>query len=96
MDHPEKEKHYGQNNSDGAFNPTFPSIQNVSEDSARPNFLESIPYQLNGDHSSEEALKKIRTANTIAISPGRLNLPQPNKFVTEKLTVLKNSSRNCI
>ncbi|KAG6988994.1 GPR1/FUN34/YaaH-class plasma membrane protein [Physcia stellaris] len=69
MDHSEKEKRFGQNNSDGTFNPAFPSVQNVSEDSGRPNFLESIPYQLNGDHSSEEALKKIRTANTIAISP---------------------------
>ena len=75
MDHSEKEKRFGPNNSDGAFNPTFPSVQNVSEDSGRPNFLESIPYQLNGDHSSEEALKKIRTANTIAISPGKSKIP---------------------
>lgn len=71
MDHLDTEKRYGRNNSDGAFNPTFPSLQNVSEDSTRPNFLDSMPYQLNADHSSEEALKKIRTANTIAISPGK-------------------------
>ena len=68
MDH---EKTYGRQNSDGAFNPTFPSLHNVSEDSTRPCILDSMPYQINGDHSSEEALKKIRTANTIAISPGK-------------------------
>jgi hypothetical protein len=51
------------------FNPTFPSLQNVSEDSGRPNYIDSVPYQINGDHSSEEALRKIRTANTVAISP---------------------------
>jgi hypothetical protein len=51
------------------FNPIFPSLQNVSEDSGRPNYIDSVPYQINGDHSSEEALRKIRTANTVAISP---------------------------
>ena len=77
MDHLDNnEKRYGRNNSDGAFNPTFPSLQNVSEDSTRPNnFLDSMPYQLNADHSSEEALKKIRTANTVNISPGEKAWP---------------------
>lgn len=51
------------------FNPTFPSLQNVSEDSGRPNYTDSVPYQLNADHTSQEALRKIRTANTINISP---------------------------
>lgn len=68
MDH---EKNFDRNNSDGAFNPTFPSLQNVSEDSSSPKILDGIPYQLNGDHSSDEALKKIRTANNISISPGK-------------------------
>ena len=72
----DQEKQYSRTDSDGAFNPNFPSLQNVSEDSSRPAILDGIPYQLNGDHSSEEALKKIRTANTIAISPGKETLPE--------------------
>lgn len=55
---------------DDAFNSTFPSLQNVSEDSARPNYRESSPCRLHGDISSEEALRKIRTAQSISISPG--------------------------
>ena len=64
-----KESNVSATNNNDGFNPTFPSLQNVSEDSARPNYVDSLPYQLNGDHSSEEALRKIRTANTVAISP---------------------------
>ena len=72
----DQEKKYSRTDSDGAFGPNFPSIQNVSEDSSRPAILDGIPYQLNGDHSSDEALKKIRTANTIAISPGMETFPE--------------------
>ena len=54
------------------FNPTFPSLQNVSEESQRPNFLKSSsdsPYHLDRDVSSDDALNKIRTANSVTISP---------------------------
>lgn len=52
--------------------PILPSLQNVSQESDRPNFLENHPYQLDRDVPSDEALRKIRTANSIAISPGRI------------------------
>lgn len=78
-----KESNGSANHNDG-FNPTFPSLQNVSEDSDRKNYMDSMPYQLNGDHSSEEALRKIRTANTVAISPElfeKIYLSPQNKIV---------------
>ena len=54
------------------FNPIFPSLQNVSQESERhPNFLENHPYPLGRDVPSDEALRKIRTANSITISPGK-------------------------
>lgn len=58
-------------NRDDALNPTLPSLQNISEDS-RPHFLESTPYHQHGDTPSDEALRKIRTANSVSISPGMI------------------------
>lgn len=56
---------------DESFNPILPSMQKTSEDQARACPLEgSSPYRINGDTSADEALKKIRTANSISISPG--------------------------
>ncbi|MCJ1260312.1 hypothetical protein MMC22_000172 [Lobaria immixta] len=69
MNHSHLEHEKDATNRDDAFNPTFSSLQNVSEDSARPNFLESTPYRLHGDIPSDEALRKIRTANSVSISP---------------------------
>jgi len=54
------------------FNPIIPSLQNGSQESDRPNFLNNHPYQLDRDVPSDEALGKIRTANSITISPGRI------------------------
>ena len=54
------------------FNPIFPSLQNVSQESERPNFLDNHPYNLGRDVPSDEALRKIRTANSITISPGEI------------------------
>ena len=54
------------------LDPTFPSLQNVSQESHRPNLLDNHPYQLSRDVPSDEALKKIRTANSINISPGNI------------------------
>ena len=54
------------------FNPNFPSLQNVSQESERPTFLDNHPYQLGRDVPSDEALRKIRTANSITISPGKI------------------------
>ena len=54
-----------------SFNPIFPSLQNVSEDSGPRNFLDTpSPYRLNANTTSDEALKQIRTANSVSISPG--------------------------
>ncbi|KAL8769710.1 MAG: hypothetical protein Q9209_004326 [Squamulea sp. 1 TL-2023] len=57
--------------SDDTFNPIFASMQNVSEDSGHRSFLDApSPYRLKPDNSSsDEALKQIRTANTVSISP---------------------------
>ena len=69
MDRLENEK--GLAGHEDSFNPIFPSLQNVSEDSGHRNYLDApSPYRLNADVSSDEALKQIRTANTISISPG--------------------------
>ena len=54
------------------FNPVFPSLQNVSQESERPNFLDNHPYNLGREVPSDEALRKIRTANSITISPGKI------------------------
>ncbi|KAK3176789.1 hypothetical protein OEA41_008114 [Lepraria neglecta] len=54
------------------FNPTFPSVQNLSEESTRPNYLNNSPtspYHLGRDVPSDEALNKIKTANSVTISP---------------------------
>lgn len=54
------------------FNPSFPSRHNVSEESARPNYVNNSPtspYHLGRDVPSDEAINKIRTANSVTISP---------------------------
>lgn len=56
---------------DDTFNPIFPSLHNVSEDSGPRNYVDApSPSRLKADTSSDEALRHIRTANTISISPG--------------------------
>ena len=58
---------------DDTFNPIFPSLHNVSEDSGPRNYTDApSPLRLKADTSSDEALRHIRTANTISISPGTL------------------------
>ena len=55
-----------------AFNPSFPSRHNVSEESTRPNYVNNSPtspYHLGRDVPSDEAINKIRTANSVTISP---------------------------
>lgn len=57
---------------DKGFDPTFPSLQNVSEDSTRPNYLNNSPtspYDPGRDATSDEALHKVRTANSVTLSP---------------------------
>ncbi|KAL8780498.1 MAG: hypothetical protein Q9194_000856 [Teloschistes cf. exilis] len=55
---------------DDTFNPVFSSLQSNSEDSGHRNYMDPpSPYRLKADASSDEALKHIRTANTISISP---------------------------
>ncbi|KAI4245984.1 MAG: hypothetical protein L6R40_002200 [Gallowayella cf. fulva] len=53
------------------FSPVFATMQNDSEDSGHRSFLDApSPYRLKPDNtSSDEALKQIRTANTVSISP---------------------------
>jgi len=56
------------------FNPTFPSLQDLSNDSQRANkdFFNTSPtspYQMGRDIPSDEALNQIRTANSLTISP---------------------------
>ncbi|KAL9015258.1 MAG: hypothetical protein Q9173_000144 [Seirophora scorigena] len=55
---------------ENTFNPIFPSSHNVSEDSGPRNYMEapSSPLRVKPDTSSDEALRHIRTANTISIS----------------------------
>lgn len=56
---------------DDTFNPIFPSLHNVSEDSGPRNYVDApSPIRLKADISSDEALKHIRTANNISITPG--------------------------
>lgn len=55
-----------------AFNASFPSRHNVSEESTRPNYVNNSPtspYHLGRDVPSDEAINKIRTANSVTISP---------------------------
>ena len=70
MERPHLEKNLA--GPDDTFSPVFASMQNVSEDSGHRKFLDGpSPYRLKADNtSSDEALKQIRTANTVSISPG--------------------------
>ena len=55
-----------------AFNPPFPSRHNVSEESTRPNYVNNSPtspYHRDRDVPSDEAINKIRTANSVTITP---------------------------
>lgn len=64
---PDHEKNFNP-----TFNPTFPSLQDVSEESKSPNHLNNnstSPYHLGQDATSDEALNKLRTANSLTISP---------------------------
>ncbi|KAL8679903.1 MAG: hypothetical protein Q9224_000096 [Gallowayella concinna] len=69
MERVQQEK--GHTSPDSKFNPVFASMQNDSEDSGHRDFLDApSPYRLKPDNSSsDEALKQIRTANTVSISP---------------------------
>ena len=61
-----------EKNLNPVFNPTFPSLQNVSEDSTRPNHLNdspTLPYHHGRDVPSDEALHKLKTANSVTMSP---------------------------
>lgn len=70
MERPHHEKNLA--GPDDTFSPIFASMQNVSEDSGQRNFLDGpSPYRMKPDNtSSDEALKQIKTANTVSISPG--------------------------
>jgi len=65
---PDDEKTFNPN-----FNSTFPLAQHLSEESNRhPNYLNTSPtspYQPGRNETSTEALNKIRTANSLTISP---------------------------
>lgn len=72
---------------DDTFNPVFSSLQSNSEDSGHRNYMDPpSPYRLKADASSEEALKHIRTANTISISPGILRSPKAGTKCQESFT----------
>ena len=64
---PDHEKNFNP-----AFNPTFPSLQNLSDGSNRPNYLNdspTLPYRNGRDTSPDEALNQVKTANSVTISP---------------------------
>ncbi|KAI4186274.1 MAG: hypothetical protein LQ346_005723 [Caloplaca aetnensis] len=72
MDRVQDEKRHSSH--DDTFNPIFPSLPNVSEDSGPRNYMDArdapSPFlRKTADTSSDEALRQIRTANTISISP---------------------------
>lgn len=75
MDRVQDEKRHSSY--DDTFNPIFPSLPNVSEDSGPRNYMDArdapSPFRLKAETSSDEALRQIRTANTISISPGTLD-----------------------
>lgn len=72
-DHQDPEKNV-PDHTERAFNPTFPSLQNLSDDLARPNAdnlndSPPSPFPIGRNGSCNEALNKIRTANSLTISP---------------------------
>lgn len=75
MNHHTSEREKDISGRGDGFNATLSSKQKVFEDSAHPNLLESSPYHLHGDTPGEEALRKIRTANSVSISPGNVLKP---------------------
>ena len=79
-EHYSKSEHYGKPghwsnlDTEKGFNARFGSVQDLSDDTVRPrqpymNDPESSPYPNGREHSSDEALNKIRTANTVTMTP---------------------------
>ena len=67
-----EERIFGEKAPHLAFNPTFPSNPNLSDESSRPNYLNNSPtspYHLGRDGPTDEALNKIKNANTGTITP---------------------------
>ena len=69
-----KSPHWTNLDTEKGFNPRFRSLQDLSDDAPRPrqNYLsdsDNSPYQLGREHASDEALNKIRTANSVTITP---------------------------
>lgn len=68
-----EERIFGEKAPHLTFNPTFPSNPNLSDETSRPeNYLNNSPtspYHLGRDVPSDEALNKIKTANSVTISP---------------------------
>ena len=80
------------------FNPQFPSLQDLSDESTRPrqNYLsdgDNSPYQLGREHPSDEALNKIRSANTVTMTPElfeKLYLNPQNKVTGDLRSTFAN------
>ena len=73
-DNPDKKPRWADIDTEKGFNPTFPSLQDLSDEAGRPtnNYLNNSPtspYHHGRDHSSDEALNKMRTANSVTITP---------------------------
>lgn len=74
LDEPHRNSRWNNGDTEKGFNPTFPSMQDLSEESGRThnkyvNDSPVSPYQAGRDHTSDEALHKLRTANSVTISP---------------------------
>ena len=84
--------------SDNIFNPIFSSLHNVSEDSGHRKYLDApmeppSPYRpkaADTESTSDEALKHLRTANSITISPGML---MPSAHMIEYWRIANHDTR---
>ena len=73
-DNQDRSSRWNNDDIEKGFNPTFPSLQNLSDETRRPqnNYARNSPpspYHLGGEHTSDEALNKVRTAHSVTISP---------------------------
>ena len=70
----DKSSRWNEVDPEKGFNPTFPSLQDLSDETGRPhnNYTSNSPpspFQIGRNHPSDEDLNKIRTANSVTMSP---------------------------
>ena len=74
LENPDNKPRWNNIDTEKGFNPIFPPLQDLPNEAGRShnNYLNNSPtspYHIGREHSSDEALNKMRTANSVTITP---------------------------